>query len=92
MDFLGFTLGVWASIALGVFFLLMVLACTEDRRNREGFKWAVFFVGLIAFVIGAVRVACWSTRRTGKPVRHLTLQTPMVGWVDRLSTPPRGQH
>ena len=60
MDFLGFTLGVWASIALGVFFLLMVLACTEDRRNREGFKWAVFFVGLVVFVVWQWGESSWS--------------------------------
>lgn len=50
MDFLGFTLSVWSAIALGVFFIAMVVACTADRRHREGPKWAVLGIGAIAFV------------------------------------------
>lgn len=49
MDFLGFTLSVWAALAFGVFFIAMVIGCTLDRHNRsDGFKWFVFIVGLIA--------------------------------------------
>lgn len=46
MDFLGFTFSVWAAIAVGVFFLCMVFACTADRRNIESSKWWVFIIGV----------------------------------------------
>lgn len=53
MDFLGFTLSVWAALAIGVFFIAMVIGCTLDRHNsNEGFKWFVFVIGLIG-------VAAW---------------------------------
>lgn len=51
MDFLGFTLSVWTAIAFGVFFLVMVGACTADRHDREGFKWGTLFIGLVAVAI-----------------------------------------
>lgn len=49
MDFFGFTLSVWAAIAVGVFFLAMVLACTSDRYGSEGPKWFVLFAGIAVF-------------------------------------------
>jgi hypothetical protein len=49
MDFLGFTLSVWAAIAAGVFFLAMVLACTTDRYGNEGPKWFVLIAGIAVF-------------------------------------------
>ena len=59
MDFLGFTLSVWAALAIGVFFIAMVIGCTLDRHNSsEGFKWFVFVVGLI--VVAAWHWGEWS--------------------------------
>ena len=49
MDFLGFTLSVWAAIGVGVLFIALVVACNFDRDNRSAPKWIVFTIGLIAF-------------------------------------------
>lgn len=48
MNFLGFTLSVWAAIAFGIFFLAMVLACTADRNHKEGPKWVFLLIGIAA--------------------------------------------
>ena len=50
MDFLGFTVSVWAAIALGVFFIALVSACTADRRHNESPKWIVLVLGAIVFL------------------------------------------
>ena len=49
MDFLGFTLSVWAAIAFGVFFIAMVVACTTDRYGNESPKWVVLVLGALLF-------------------------------------------
>ncbi len=51
MDFLGFTLSVWAAIGIGVFFLALVIACTADRYDHPKSKWVVLLFGLLAFVL-----------------------------------------
>lgn len=58
MDFLGFTLSVWAAIAFGVFFLAMVVACTSDRSGSESPKWIVLLLG--AAVFGLIYWGEWS--------------------------------
>ena len=60
MDFLGFTLSVWAAIGLGVFFVAMVVACNLDRHRHESLKWWVFALGLVA-----VGVLAWQDPNLG---------------------------
>lgn len=50
MEFLTFFGGVWASIIIGIFVISMVIGCTYDRHYREGVKWWVFFLGVIALL------------------------------------------
>lgn len=51
MEFLGFTLSVWAAIAIGVFFLAFVLSCTADRHGQAGAKWGVLALALVVFIL-----------------------------------------
>ena len=48
MEFLGFVFNVWASIAFGLFTILMVFGCTFDRRGDESLKWWTALIGVIA--------------------------------------------
>jgi hypothetical protein len=50
VEFLGFALGVWASLALGVFIIAMIIGVTFDRHGEESAKWWIFVVGVVAFI------------------------------------------
>lgn len=53
MTILGFTLGFLELIFISVFFLLMIIGASLDRRGgQEEAKWVIFVIGLVA-------VAAW---------------------------------
>ena len=65
MDFFGFALSVWAAVGFGVFFLVLIAACTADRHNNAAPKWLVLAAGLIALAVWQKDQLSWSLLTNG---------------------------
>ena len=65
MDFFGFALSVWAAVGFGVFFLVLILACTADRHDRAAPKWLVLVAGLAVLAFWQRDQLSWSLLTSG---------------------------